>query len=246
MGLESFTVNAITALFLLPSPLSPMLYPFNGPAWSLFVELIANAAFGGVARVLTGPALLLIVASAGSALILCAAGPGILGGGTWEDLYIGLVRVGYSFFAGVLVYQVWLVRKPPALPVILIAAVMAAALVTSSYETATVLFVFPLLIWLGAASNPRQLTAACKWLGEASYAVYILHWPIYRLAAKIAIRLGAMPHDWRYAISFIVVVIVTADIAARLDARIRSRIWTARRGSVRQFSADAVIPHRSN
>ena len=51
------TVAAFSLLFL-PTP--PMLvnfgggalYPFNGPAWSLFFELVANAVYGFIARLL--------------------------------------------------------------------------------------------------------------------------------------------------------------------------------------------------
>ncbi|MET0988573.1 MAG: hypothetical protein ABW034_24535 [Steroidobacteraceae bacterium] len=117
---EIATVAAFSLLFL-PAPefswTRGFLYPFNGPSWSLFFELVANLIYGFIARYLTW--LVLGVGLAVTALLVAVTvlrhdggGPGWL----WSQFDAGLSRVIYCFFAGVAVYKLRDVVKLPALP----------------------------------------------------------------------------------------------------------------------------------
>jgi peptidoglycan/LPS O-acetylase OafA/YrhL len=48
------------------------------------------------------------------------------------------------------------------------------------YESAAIVLVFPLVVWLGASGNLHSTFGArvCAFLGAISYPLYILHYPI--------------------------------------------------------------------
>ena len=99
-----------------------------------------------------------------------------------------MIRVGYSFFCGVLIYRIWLVRKPPIKVPPLVAAVILFGLLAAhppanfqvAYDLIVTVLLFPLVLWL-AASSPISgpLARAFALLGLVSYAVYILHSPLF-------------------------------------------------------------------
>ena len=55
--------------------------------------------------------------------------------------------------------------------------------VNGIYELACIVFVFPLIVWFGAAGNitSRFSTKVCKFLGDISYPLYIVHYPVMYL-----------------------------------------------------------------
>ena len=185
-----------SAALMLPSPVAPRmphpyLYPFNLPAWSLFFELLINGIYVLVWRCLTLRALVGIVI--GSGLVLTGMGleHGHLNfGSAWDSSLVGLTRVTFAFFAGVLTFRV-VAMRPIAFhigPLPLIAALIAVFTVAPSqadraaFDIACVLFVFPALIALAAGTTPgTRTTALFGVLGAMSYAVYALHFPLFHL-----------------------------------------------------------------
>src|ERR1700682_1367334 len=220
-GFSQLAIEIIAAVLLLPSPVTELLYPFNFPAWTLFHELLINGAFAALSNLLSRVVLCGIVAI--SAVIL--AGYAIWLGSLdtsngWAHFEGGLVRVSFSFFAGVLVYRIW--QKWPAplnLPAALLGAILLSLLslpvpshYAAVYHVSLVLLAFPLLLWLGASSTPiRPIATVCSWLGEISYAVYVLHLPMIA-----AIRMLHTPRDplWR-----LVVIAAAAHFATRFFDR---------------------------
>jgi peptidoglycan/LPS O-acetylase OafA/YrhL len=110
------TVDLLFAVLFLPTLGNTItLFPLNGPSWSLFFELAANALFGLIDRRLCNYTLGLIVIAAGCAVAISVAtsafgfghaGVGAMDAGyNWSSFGAGLLRVIYSFFAGVLVYR---------------------------------------------------------------------------------------------------------------------------------------------
>jgi peptidoglycan/LPS O-acetylase OafA/YrhL len=206
---STFLMDALFAGLFLPSPFNEdQLFPLNPPAWSLFFELIANAAFGFLGARLRPWALAAILIPAASILALAVPFGG-LGFGTgngamdagwqWPSFGAGLARVAYSFFAGVLVYRLWTAAPPKiALPPVVLAAALCAVLAASppatnqaAFDLAATLLVFPMLVYLGAASRPgRHAARLFAWLGGISYAVYVLQAPVFSYSRALALAIG--------------------------------------------------------
>jgi peptidoglycan/LPS O-acetylase OafA/YrhL len=220
-GFSQLAIEIAAAVLFLPSPVTELLYPFNFPAWSLFHELLINGAFGALSNLLSRVVLCGIVAI--SAVIL--AGYAIWLGSldtsnSWVYFEGGFVRVSFSFFAGVLVYRIWQKRPAPLnFPAALLSAILLALLslpvpphYAAVYHVSLVLLAFPLLLWLGASSTPiRPIASVCSWLGEISYAVYVLHVPMIIALRKLHTPLGPL---WS-----LVVIVAAAHFATRFFDR---------------------------
>jgi peptidoglycan/LPS O-acetylase OafA/YrhL len=228
-------IDLLTAAFLLPSLTSHQLFPLNGPAWSLFFELVANVAFGLLGRWMTIRPLIVIVAGAvlleACAVLARAFGFGAPGLGAmdhgyeWASFCAGLLRVTYSFFAGVLVYEAWKRWRPVRLPWMVVAGALAAILASNPpgelsalFDLTAVLFVFPLLVWLGAESVAGGWSAGIlARLGLASYAVYVLHAPLYDVVLSALAKAGVTgPFGWPAGLIFILLTLAIAILLDRL------------------------------
>ncbi|HEX7799822.1 MAG TPA: acyltransferase family protein, partial [Asticcacaulis sp.] len=132
----------------------------------------------------------------------------------------GMLRMAFSFTLGLWLYRVhdrfpklrpgWIV-----LSLVLIVAMCvpriprAVAYGNGLLEVAMVIFVFPLIVLLGAHSRiGRVEMAACKIAGHISYPLYILHYPFLLIYMNyVNFRHPAMPDRLLWAgVAFIVVV----------------------------------------
>jgi peptidoglycan/LPS O-acetylase OafA/YrhL len=187
---------------MLPTPnlASPSadLYPFNFAAWSLFFELAANLLFAAFGTRLDTKSVIWLVSGFALGLVVCAAmgwlgfgievdKRGVLGGGpTWDTFGAGAIRVGFSFFAGVLIYRFCeTARLPPARPgfaigsFALVTGILALGFPTGldlALSLLSVIVVFPLAIMVCARLDPPRgaLTNMMQTLGLLSYGIYVL------------------------------------------------------------------------
>lgn len=187
-----FFIAAVLSLLFLPT-LDPfevrvgtdvnpdLLFPINAPLWSLSFEFAVNWIYG-VSRPRTR-ALVFIVAI--SFFYFCLAvyhyetppGPNL------SDFPGAIPRSLFSFFSGVLVFQFWR-RFPPRLPAwwpaaacVLLVLISVLPFRLTGYIASVA--IVPLIVW-SCTVNPnskfeRKLYA---WLGDISYPVYALHFPI--------------------------------------------------------------------
>jgi peptidoglycan/LPS O-acetylase OafA/YrhL len=251
--LSALAIDVATAVLFIPSPMSSiLLYPLNPPAWSLFFELIANAGFGIMGKRLGNGMLCFIVSASAFVLIGATAnGAGPMAGNTWDSIGGGFLRVAFSFFAGILVYRLWLFRPPrinvpaPIIALLLIAVMFShpAERYQAAYSLVASIVVFPSLIWLAASSRPhRRVARLWAWLGPVSYAIYVLHFPIYILMTRILEKLlypGLESAGWKWGIFFIGFVVVVSDVADRCyDVPVRKRL-------LRQLEAGRGRPLRT-
>ena len=255
---SSLTLDIVFAIFFLPSPASPYhLFPLNQPSWSLFNELIANAAFAMTGGRLKTRALLILVGMAGATLACGVAlqWPGFRSGGTgalnigpdWQSMAGGLARVFYGFFAGVLTYRAWCrwgraIRVPVALVVLSLAAVLTAhpaPAIQAAFDLTAALMMFPCLIFLGASCTPRGRTAQLLTQGGvASYAVYVLQGPVYLLVITAITKLSGHHHTDLPVVWGVVFVAGLVGLALFCDRaidgparRVLSR-WLPKRGAL--------------
>lgn len=255
--------DPLFAVLFIPTPLRPQLFPMNNPAWSLFFELVANAAFGWIGKRLTAWTLAAILAP--SALVMAAAvwfgwlGFGLKSGTMdagfeWSSFGAGLVRVAYSFFAGVLVYRLWKVApRNWALPPVALVAVLCAILgawtsapYQAAFDLAATLLVFPALVFLGACSKPgRHAARLFAWLGGISYGVYVLQAPVFSYANAIALKLGGdfgnVSLFWA-AMSMLLVIAIAAAADDCFDRPIRRELtkFFGRRDAPRRLPEPAL------
>lgn len=181
------------------------IYPLNGPQWSLFYEYLANIAYAAGLRRLSNRAMGVFVALAACALVYLAVfGPrGDLIGG-WaldaDGIRIGLTRVTFPFFAGVLMMRLGArIAMPHAFATSAVLLIVAVSMprfggldrlwLNGLYEAACVILLFPLIVAIGAgdkAVDSRSVRIA-RFFGDLSFPLYITHFPlIYIYTAWVA------------------------------------------------------------
>lgn len=179
----------IASCLLIPLPLVHEryfnLFHLNPPTWSLFWEYIANILYVLFLFKLKNKIIwfLLLIA----VMLLCyeTYSSGYLGVG-WggENFWGGGIRIFYSFLAGMLIFRLnWMIKtKLGFLPlgILLMLAFLIPFIDSWNYfaDPLVVIFYFPILIMLGAGTHLTDgLTRICKFLGDISYPLYIIHYP---------------------------------------------------------------------
>lgn len=167
-------------LFFLPYGMS---FALNVPRWSLFTELVANAAHGLIfARVKTKT----LVAFAFIALCLLSAGAlktGRWPGGTTEGFWFSIPRALYAYSVGIILYRLIkdraLLRCPTPLLVLLFPATILAFSVSFPHIYGSFLFctiACPLFLAAGLSCTRYRNLATTA--GALSYPLYGLHYPV--------------------------------------------------------------------
>ncbi|MBV8922057.1 acyltransferase family protein [Bradyrhizobium sp.] len=187
-----FAISLPLSLVMLPMPAGGadgFLYPFNPVLWTIFFEIVVNCLYALLARSLRRSESLAVLVGV-SALVL--GGLGILqygtleGGSTWFTFALGLSRMMFSFFCGVLIFRFrWpgKIRSSLATVALLAALLVLLGVPHSNLSAlATILFLFPMLVLTASSVEPGPtLQRSFGLLGGASYAVYALHKPLYQI-----------------------------------------------------------------
>jgi peptidoglycan/LPS O-acetylase OafA/YrhL len=232
------------AVFMLPDPFTSALFPLNGIMWSIFFELVANLIWVVFWRRLESTRVLVGVVLASGTLLTGAAywwDTTALGGG-WSTFFGAFARVMYSFMLGLLLYRFHhAVRVPRIPPILLLGALPALAAVSLSTpaQLFCALVVLPLIVLLGAKSEPRgRMAFICGKLGIASYGVYALHKRLYMLSCGVLLQFFDIPAE-QYApwigLVFLGILVVGCVMLAEVfeaPARRRLSLLLARRLAV--------------
>lgn len=175
------------------------MYPLNGPSWSLFFEYIGNVLYAVVIRKFSTLALTILVTIAGLGLASFAIlGPhgdicvGFQLSGT--EFTGGFLRLMFSFSAGLLLSRIFKpinIRGAFWICTIAVTALLVMPRIgglehpwmNGLYETFCFALFFPLIVYLGASgkTTDKYTTGICKFLGEISYPLYIVHYPFIYL-----------------------------------------------------------------
>ena len=236
--------------------------PLNGPAWSLQWEYVANLLYALVIRRLSKFALMICVALfAVLTLILCLdldvfgflaarsyASYTVIGGWslTPDQLQIGLTRLLYPFFCGLLISRLGFMIKVKggfwwcaALLALLLAMPWmgtgeeaAGRMTNGIYEAVCILVLFPLIVVVGAGSSVlgSKSQKINRLLGEISYPLYITHYPLIYMQMAWAEHHADQPASTHVfvSVSIFILALFLAYAASRLyDLPVRQ--WLRRK-----------------
>jgi peptidoglycan/LPS O-acetylase OafA/YrhL len=191
---------AVLGILMIPTPPSvdirgwKEMYTLDAPIWTLAFEYIANLLYALVIRKFTKIMLAILVAFAACATLHLTLTQGdVIGGWTIDSKHmpIGFTRLMYPFFAGLLLYRlgkVIRIRQAFLWCSLLLVAVLSvpriggveSAWMNGIYEAAIILAVFPIIVAMGAGGKvkKKRTSRLCKLLGDISYPVYLVNYPI--------------------------------------------------------------------
>ncbi len=184
-GIETFVPALVANFLLLPWPVGRLLFALNIPAWTIFFELVANAAHVLAFRRMSIKSL---AALAGLMLVLTiyvALHFGAIDVGARPETFVaGFPRIFLAYLIGILLCRKW--GDVPVLPILhwLALIAMPAAILASwwtgfrhwSFDLGFVLLLCPLVI-VGGLHVVRQTRLG--WLsGAISFPLFAVHVPI--------------------------------------------------------------------
>lgn len=159
-------------------------HPLDGPCWSLFQEYLANILYAFFGRKMNKTGLWIVVVISAIALVWAAQDFGGVGTGWgYKTLYFAVIRMMYPFFAGYLLFRTGkLIRIKNAYIFCSLLLMVLFFLPTTKwngyYEAACIIFIFPIIVAAGAGGTiDGRWAQLCKFSGEISYPIYILHYP---------------------------------------------------------------------
>ncbi len=198
------------------------MFPLNGPCWSLFFEYIGNILYALFIRRLSNKALTIVVVLLGVALasfaIFNVSGYGNIGVGWTLDgvnFIGGLLRMLFPFPMGMLLsrnFKPMKLRGAFWICTLVMIALFAVPYLEGTesictngiYEAFCIIIAFPILLWIGASgtTTDKKSTQICKFLGDISYPIYVIHYPFMYLfyAWLIKNQLFTLGETWQVAL----------------------------------------------
>ncbi len=215
------------------------MFPLNGPSWSLFFEYIGNILYALFIRRLSNKALTTLVVVMGIALFLYAtfdvSGYGMIGVGwtlDWVNFIGGMIRLMFPFSMGMLIarnFKPVKVKGAFWICTLVLIAIFAIPFIENVeliplhlngiFETFCIAVLFPILLIVGASG---QITDAkskgiCTFLGNISYPLYAIHYPIMYLfyAWLIEHQLFTFAATWQVALGVYALNVLVAYLCLK-------------------------------
>lgn len=223
------------------------MHPLNGPAWTLFFEYIGNLLYATFIRKLPDLILAIFVSIAAFALIHLALtnGQGDIVGG-WslgsQQLYTGFIRLLYPFLAGLMLKRISRPGKMKnafficSFMIILILSIPRIGghenlWMNGLYDSLMVIIFFPIVVLIGASGEVKgkYTLMICKLLGNISYPIYIIHYPlIYTYTAWVVDKKKSLSDGWPVGLMVLIIAICIAYACLKFyDIPIRK--WLAKK-----------------
>ena len=225
------------------------MFPLNGPGWSLFFEYIGNICYALFMRRMSTKVLAFFTLLLGIAhawfFIGDVSGYDMIGVGWTIDainFWGGFIRMLFPFSMGMLLARTFRPRKVKGAFWVCSAALIALFAVpyipsadgislNSLYEFVCIAVIFPALVWLGACGSASgDSTKVNTFLGELSYPLYIVHYPIMYIFYAWLIKrdIYTLEACWPVALLVVVSSIALAYACLKLyDEPVRR--WLSRR-----------------
>ena len=227
------------------------MFSLNGPSWSLFFEYIGNILYAFFIRKLSNKGLAFLVVTTGllwiSFVVFDISTYDMIGIGWTLDavnFFGGLLRMLFPFTLGMLLSRNFNANsQQPKNNSFWLAAIVMFILfsmpyipksgnisINGIYELACIILVFPLIVWFGASGKPtgKFSITVCKFLGDISYPLYIVHYPVMYLFYSWLIdnELYTLGETWQMVLLVMATNIALAYICLKLyDEPVRK--WLA-------------------
>lgn len=235
------------------------MHPLNGPGWTLFFEYIANILYAVVLRKVSDKVLSILVFAAACFLIhLALTNPhgDIIGGWAIDptQLHIGFARMLYPFLAGLLLCRIaklTYIKNAFLWCSLLIVTILSIPRIGGSenlwmnglYDSLTVIFIFPLIVYLGACGDVKGKYSSriCKFLGDISYPIYITHYPlVYIYTGWVHNNKASIPEGAFFAVLTFISSVVLAYACLKLyDEPVRK--WLTNKFIMGKKSISAAV-----
>ena len=242
ISLQSLSFAAALNAFLLPyfnqsawpfgeHIIHGTVFPLNDPAWSLFFEMFVNIIFFLYLYRFQKLNLWISVAVAGVVFVATTLAFHQINPGARGDSFVfGFPRVLFEFFLGVLIYKNYPRLKSPSLLAAWIIATLVIIACCSRLGAVGLLNGLLLAPVLIVAFAKFEVTtpgaAACRYLGDISYPLYVTHFPLYRLFYEMKLMNGLSPAVQTLAFAGLSILIATGLV--KLDKMVRAALKAER------------------
>ncbi|MGM9803876.1 MAG: acyltransferase family protein [Muribaculaceae bacterium] len=227
------------------------MFPLNGPCWSLFFEYIGNILYALVLRRLGTRLLAAVAILLGGTLTWFAIANvstyGSIGVGWTIDqvnLWGGALRMLFPFTMGLLVQRIFKpikkVRGTFWLCSLVLLILFHVPFIGSNgslclngvFEIVCIALVFPAIVWIAASGNTTDAfsTKVCNMLGNLSYPLYMVHYPVMYLFYMwlIDTKQYTFAETWQVALAVYAISIALGYICTQFyDLPVRK--WLAKK-----------------
>jgi peptidoglycan/LPS O-acetylase OafA/YrhL len=216
----------------------------NGPTWSLMWEYLANILYATIIRRFSKTLLTIFVILAACLTLTLtmnidifgllstrkAAAYTVIGGWsiTPKQVYIGITRLLYPFFMGLLLSRFNKLIKVQAgfwwcsflVAILLVIPNIGSgetAWMNGVYNSICILIMFPLIVSMGAGSSVTgKSVKVCKFFGQISYPLYITHYPLIYMQIAWARNHPNAPASMHICVAVAVFILSIANAYACL------------------------------
>lgn len=215
------------------------MFPLNGPCWSLFFEYIGNIVYALLIRRLSTRLLAVLSFALCCALAWFAvtdqSGYGSIGVGWTVDrtnILGGMLRMLCPFTMGILMSRLFKPLRQARGAFWTSAALLliifhipyiysdGALSLNGVFEAACIIAVFPLVVWYAASGKTTDIasTRICRFLGDISYPLYIVHYPLMYAFYMwlIKTRQYTLYETWPAALAAVTASIILAWLCLKL------------------------------
>jgi peptidoglycan/LPS O-acetylase OafA/YrhL len=226
---ETLVIGALGLLYI-PRIAGGDLFPLNVPAWSLFFELIVNAAFAMFFAASKTRWLAAVIVVAGAVIA------GLAMADRFDAQSWGWGRACFGFALGVFLYRTgWTVPTlTPWMPLALVCATFALPS-HPAVELACVGIIYPASILLLRQAPPTSASPMFDRIGVLSFPLYALHYPI--LQAFLGAREHVPAPAWVIGMAAITACVAAAWLGEHVVDRPMRQLIRSRSNRVGQAHA---------